>query len=127
MLLDRNAILDAQDLRTLDVPAPEWGGDVRLRELTGLERAEYDALGVVRQGDDVHVDMRRWQVRLVAMSLVTPEGHRMFDASEVELLGAKSGVALGRIAAAAARLNGMGVQAAEGVEKNSDGSSGAAS
>ena len=40
-LLNAGEILAAQDLKTRDVEVPEWGGVVRLRELSARDREWY--------------------------------------------------------------------------------------
>ena len=40
-LLNRSAILDAEDLKHEDVEVAAWGGTVRVRMMTGAERDEF--------------------------------------------------------------------------------------
>lgn len=114
-LLTRDAILTAQDLTHEDVPVPEWGGTVRVRTLTGAER---DTLGASMVDADGNPDLAGYRVRLVAASVVDEAGARLFGAADAAALGAKSAIALDRVAAAVERINGMGVEAVEAAEKN---------
>lgn len=40
--LNRQQILEANDLPTEDVPTPEWGGTVKVKTLNGLEREAFE-------------------------------------------------------------------------------------
>lgn len=114
-ILTRDAILGAQDLQTQDVPVPEWGGDVRIRVLTGAER---DALSVSMLGSDGKPDLSTYKVRLVAACVVGEDGQRLFSDADISALGAKSALALQRVFDAADTLNAMAPGAVEAAEKN---------
>ena len=112
--LTRQAIIEAEDLKTEDVEVPEWGGMVRVRTMSGEAR---DKLGAAMLGPDGKPDQRRFNMLLVAGSMVDEDGNPLFCLDEVADLGKKSAQALQRVADAAYRLNGLGeeqVKAAEG-------------
>jgi len=115
MLLSREAILQAQDLKHEDVEVPEWGGTVRVRMMTGAER---DALGVSLLTKDRQLDMSQYRIRLVATCIVDDQGRQLFGPDEVHMLGAKSGLALDRVYRVAERLNDTGAESVEAAEKN---------
>lgn len=115
MLLTREQILAAQDLKTEDVAVPEWGGTVRVRMMTGAER---DALGAALIGPDKKPDMREYRLRLVAACVVGEDGVALFGPDEIAMLGRKSGVALDRVYRIAERLNDVSAEAVEAAEKN---------
>lgn len=115
-LLTREAILAASDLRTEDVPMPEWGGDVRLRVLTGTER---DAFGKSLIGADGKADMSGYEAKLLALCIVDEAGNRVFSSIDVTALAGKSAPALRRAYEVAERLNAMGSAAVDTAEKNS--------
>ena len=115
MLLTREAILGAQDLKTEDVDVPEWGGTVRVRVLTGMER---DGFGSALLGPDGKPSMRDYQVKLLARCLVGEDGQPLFATDEIALLGNKSAPALQRVYDVAERLNSMTQASAEAAEKN---------
>ena len=114
-ILTRDAILAAQDLATQDVAVPEWGGDVRIRVLTGAER---DALSASLMDKDGKPDLATYRVRLVACCVVDEAGVRQFSDSDIAALGAKSALALQRVFEAADALNAMQPGAVEAAEKN---------
>ena len=41
--LSRDAILQREDIKTEDVEVPEWGGTVRVRGMSGVERDAFEA------------------------------------------------------------------------------------
>lgn len=114
-LLSREAILSAQDLKSEDVPVPEWGGTVRVRVMTGTER---DALSAAVIGNDNKPDMSQWRLRLAAACIVGEDGSPMFAQDEIAQLGSKSAVALERVIRAAERLNAGGEEAIKAAEGN---------
>lgn len=111
-LLNRDAILAAQDLKTSDVNVGEWGGTVRVSMLTGTAR---DELGKIMAGEDAQTSYREL---LVAACVVDETGARIFTFDDVKALGAKSAVALQRVFDAAQKLNAVSAAAVETAEKN---------
>ncbi|HNB43879.1 MAG TPA: hypothetical protein PLL72_06755 [Burkholderiaceae bacterium] len=112
--LSRQAIIEADDLKTEDVAVPEWGGTVRVRTMTGEAR---DKLGAAMIGPNGRPDRGKFNLMLVAGSMVDENGDPLFGFDEVAELGKKSAQALQRVADVAFRLNGLGeeqVKAAEG-------------
>lgn len=115
MILTRDAILNAQDLKTQDVDVPEWQGTVRVRMLTGAER---DAMSKAMLGADGKVDAADYRERMVAACVVGEDGAQLFTADDVQALAKKSAIALQRVFAAADKLNSIGPAAVEAAEKN---------
>ena len=115
-LLTKLAIFGAADLKHEDVAVPQWGGTVRVRMMTGLERDEFRAALAVEGG----VPVGQMAAVLVASACIDDQGERMFSLDEVEALRKKSATALDTLAAVAMRLNGLGAVAVEAAEKNSE-------
>ena len=116
-MLTRDAILGAQDLKTEDVPVPEWGGSVRVRTMTGTERDAF--LRDLKRDEAGRVIATDYGTRLITFAAVGDDGARLFGDADVAALGAKSGVALQRVFAAADRLNSTSEAAVQEAEKNS--------
>jgi hypothetical protein len=118
-VLDRAAILGADDLPRERVACPEWGGDVFVRTLTALDRDAWEqetytarqAAG--RIGKSVNV-----RASLCARVICDAAGARVFSDEDIAALGAKSGRVLDRLFEVAQRLNGIGVADVEELEKN---------
>jgi hypothetical protein len=116
--LTRDQILGAKDLTAVEVAAPEWGGTVRVRMLTGTERDAFEAETVTRQGKRMQVNMVNLRARLVARTVVDEEGARLFSDADVVELAKKSSAALNRVFEAAQRLNGLTEKAEDEAAEN---------
>lgn len=115
MLLSKEAILAAAQSRTVDVPVPELGGEIRLRTLTGAER---DATFAAVRVADGRTDMRDYRVRLVAACAVDADGRALLTVEEAGQLDDLAAPAMLRLYQAAQRLNGLLPDAVEAAEGN---------
>ena len=105
--LSRDEILAADDLRAEDVKVPEWGGVVRVRELTGTELDAYQASMMSLRDGETIPEMGNMRAKLVTRAIVGDDGEPMFTELDIGRLGQKSGVALQRVYEVAARLSGL--------------------
>jgi len=105
-ILNKDQILSSDDLPTEVVPVPEWGGEVVIRSLTGVERDEFEAavMGSKSGGD---IDIRGLKCRLISLTAVDGEGGQMFTNGDIELLGGKSAKVLNRLFEVSQRLSGL--------------------
>jgi len=117
-LLSKSAILAAVDLKTEDVDVPAWGGTVRIRTMTGLERDEFRASIAAADGEN-GVPIGKFSAALLVAACVDDSGARLFTASDMAALQAKAAASLDAPAAVAMRINGLGAGAVEAAEKNS--------
>ena len=101
MLLTREAILKASDLKTQDVNVPEWGGSVRVSCMTGAARDAWEQ-SLVKGGKATLENVR---ANLVAATVVGEDGKPLFTSADVAELGSKSAAALDRVCKAAQKLN----------------------
>lgn len=113
-LLNKEAILAANDRKTEDLEVPEWGGVVRVSTMTASERDKWET-ETYGDGKPKTEDFR---ARFVALCLVDENGVRIFSDKEVGELGKKSAAALQRVFAAAQKLNALTADEAEKIEKN---------
>ena len=97
--LDRDAILDFDDIETHVVPVPEWGekAAVRLKVLSAAERDEFEASTVSMKGGKQKPNLANLRARLVARCMVDADGNRIFQSGDVARLGRKSSKALDRL------------------------------
>ena len=113
-LLSKEAILSADDRKTVDVEVPEWGGTVRVGTMSASERDRWEA--ETYGGDKPNtLDFR---ARFVALCLVDEQGNRLFTGADVAELSKKSAAALHRVFKAAQELNALTDEEAETLEKN---------
>ena len=117
MVLSKEQILQADDLKRESVDTPEWDGVVLLRELRGRER---DAFEEGSLDSKRNVSMANMRARLVAMSAIDEEGERLFTAKEATELGDKSATALNRLFEVCCRLSGITESDVDKLEKNSE-------
>ena len=116
--LSRDAILQREDIKTEDVEVPEWGGTVRVRGMTGVQRDAFEASliqqpetnGQATPQSSRNSSRRTWRTsraKLTAWCCVDDQGGRLFAESDVQALGGKSAAALARIFDVATRLSGI--------------------
>jgi hypothetical protein len=107
-LLTKEAVLAAQDVHYEVVPVPEWGGDIRIRSMTGADRDAWETWLVQNRSDDGKANLANLRARLAMLCCVDADGNRLFSEADVAALGAKSAKALDRVYAASTRLNAIG-------------------
>jgi hypothetical protein len=117
--LDRDAILKAAALKTEDVPVPEWGGSVLVRELRGRERDEWEASLAVQRGRQMVPDVANMRAKLAARTIVGEDLEPLFSQQDVNALGELSAAALDRVFEVASRLSGLNPADVEEMSKNS--------
>ena len=117
MVLSKEQILQADDLKRESVDTPEWDGEVLLRELRGRER---DAFEEGSLDSKRNVSMANMRARLVAASAIDEQGERLFTNKEAAQLGDKSATALNRLFEVCCRLSGITSDDVDKLEKNSD-------
>jgi hypothetical protein len=104
MILDKNAILQAPDLKKETVSVPEWGenAEVIVQEMTALDR---DRLRNDLYDDKGEYDSVNQAAKILVRCIVSPDGSRLFSDSDAEALGKKSLSAIQRLFAIAQKLN----------------------
>ena len=118
-ILTKADILAAKDLEPVKVPVKEWGGDVLIKKLSGVE-AEV-ARGLIKQhqkGDDLK-DAFKLMAKILAMTIVNEDGSFTFEAEEdIVALEEKCSAVLQFLFEEAMKLNSLGKLASEQAEKN---------
>lgn len=110
-LLKFDQIAAADDLKSETVDVPEWGGSMRLRELTVGEKLALSALA----GSEPH----RVPAWLVAQAAINDKGaplHR--DKAVMEAVIATKGDAVRRLSEVVVRLSGLDARPDGDAEKN---------
>ncbi|MFS1524753.1 hypothetical protein ACL7TT_11655 [Microbulbifer sp. 2304DJ12-6] len=116
-LLSKTEILGADDLLYEEVAVPEWGGTVRVRNLTGGERDQFEAY-CVSAGQNGVGGLNKVRATAVSLTVVDKNGERLFTEGDVEALNKKSGAALDRVFTVAQRLNKLSEADIEELKKN---------
>jgi hypothetical protein len=118
MVLAKDAILSADDLKTETVEVPQWGGSVKVRMMTGVERDAFEESCIEVKGNDRRQNFKNLRAKLCAMCIVDDDGNRLFTDDEAAALGKKSAAALDLVFTVAQRLNGMGAKEVAELTKN---------
>ena len=111
MSLNRDQILAHKTLKCETIEVPEWGGEVKVRELSASEADVFESgLAAARQGQNGSgpdpLIARNFRAKIVALAAVDDEGNRLFTDDDVETLGSMSRSALDRVSSVAMRLSG---------------------
>ena len=100
MYLDKNKINAANDIKTVEIDVPEWGGKVLVAEMNGHNRSKFELY--ISEHKDDYSAMREY---LVALTLVDEAGNNIFSEDEAKDLGKKNGSVLDRIFNESIKLN----------------------
>jgi hypothetical protein len=125
LITNKSQINSAVDRKWEDVPVPEWGGDVRLMELSAADRGYIEAGSVVANGQNPQLKVESLKVyreKLVGMAMVDENFDRLYTNKDIAAgeLGSKSGAIIERLAAKVQELSGMGRYAVKEAEGNSE-------
>lgn len=120
MILTRDDILRADDIQAEIVDVPEWGGQVRVKGLSGTERDRFEQDSIDQRGKANKLNLANIRARLLVLCLVDEQGNRLFQRSDIDLLGQKSAVALNRVFEAARRLSGLNQEDVDELAENFD-------
>jgi hypothetical protein len=120
MPLSREEILAAPDLRRDEVSVPEWGGTVRIREMSLEDRAALYDLMYGKAADDKKVGQRGLDLNLemIRRSAVDESDAPLFTAADLKKLAKKSDRAVRRLVEAIEAMHQMDADAVEAAEGN---------
>lgn len=112
-LLTAESILAAEDFVYDIVECPEWGGEVRIRSLSGAQRA---TLKKALEAGQENIDET-----LCVMAIVDANGNRIFTQQQINALSRKNTAVVSRIAIRVTEISGMRDRnkAVKDAEKNS--------
>ncbi len=115
--LTRQQILEREDIATVDVEVPEWGGTVRVKAMTGAQRDRLEASTRTAKGKP---DRTHFFARMVAWCCVDEDGQRIFSEPDVLELSKKSSAALMRVAVTVQKLSAIDPDDVEALTGNSE-------
>lgn len=107
LILSRDAILKADDIKRELVEVKDWGGSVYVKAMTGAERDKFEEDSLVRRGKRRETNLLNFRARLVVRTVVGDDGKRLFADDDADALGEKSAAVLDRLYDVAARLSGI--------------------
>jgi hypothetical protein len=117
-MLTKGDILDNVKLRHEDVDVPEWGGTVRIQEMTAGAYDRYQSSLYTVKGKEVKSDLTHMATAYVQACLINEDGSLMFELKEIKELPAEI---IKRLYDVAQRVNGEGEEGQAEIEKNSEG------
>ena len=112
MALNKTAILAAGDIKLDKVSVPEWGGDVYLKTISGIDRDQFED-GYQEQ------KMKNFRARFLVLTLCDEKGDRLFTDAEVAELAKKSSLVLNRLFEKAWSFNAFTNEAVEDLGNDS--------
>lgn len=118
MSLTLQQILDAQDVGTLEVPVPEWGGSVHVRQISALEGLRLTGQFRALQGTETEIAEQRLVIAL-ATYLSDEQGKPLATPEQAKALLIKSQKVVERVVTAGSNLNGENDAARADIAKNS--------
>lgn len=122
MILTKEQIEAATDLKTQTVTVEEWGGEVILAPFSGAARDEYEeALSKLPKNPDGTLrSVLGLRQLAVSLALVDAKGERLFNGDGLEALGKKNADVIDKLFEVVTDMNALGGSAVEDAEKNSD-------
>ena len=122
MFLTRDQILNADDLKYEEIDAPEWGGVVRLKVMTGIERDDFEQSVFDMKGKDTKVNLKNFRAKLLVKVIVDEAGKRVFEEADIERLSLKNSKVLDKLFNKAQEINGIGQKEVQELTGNSEAS-----
>ena len=115
-MLDKDQILNSDDLLFEELNIPEWGGPINVRVMSGKERDAFEA----SIDDKDRKSMHNFRARLCVLLIGDENGKRIFHDSQVGALSLKSSKVLNDIVDFGMKLNGMTEQDIKDMVGNSE-------
>lgn len=110
-MLNRDAILGANDRVIETVGVPEWGDTICVRAFTGTQRDEFEQSCVEARAKGrkrgLEIDARGIKIKAVISSVCDEAGNLLFTEADAEALNAKSAAAIERIYRVVQRISGL--------------------
>lgn len=100
------AINAAADIKVEKIAVPEWNTDVYLKVLSGTERDAFEAAYTDQR-------MNNFRVRFLVLTLCDDGGERLFDDSQIEVLGKRAAKVISRLFEESWKFNMMSPDAAD--------------
>jgi hypothetical protein len=120
VVLTREQILAADDIKKELIQIPQWGGPVYVIALNALERDEFDESCIEQKNGKRVPILRGMRTKLVIRCTVDAAGKPIFTAKDYDALLKKNAAAVDRIFGVAQRLSGITEEDMEELAKNSE-------
>jgi hypothetical protein len=117
MLLSLQEILSAS-FKYKDVLVPEWGGEVRVRVMSGLARERFERIQSDAAKNGQKIDNLR--ERIMIATVCDELGNPLLSEEHIAILSTKDWTSLDEVFVAGLELNGMLSNSVDDAEKNSE-------
>lgn len=108
--LNREMILNADDMEYETVDVPKWGGEITLKTLTGTVRDKFEAsmIATSKSGQQTQ-NLDNLRARLIVLCAIDRDDNDLpiFQPEDIKALGKKSAASLDLVFSAAQKLNGF--------------------
>ena len=104
VVLTKETILGADDLSRKRVEVPEWGGDVYVRTMSGVERDAFENDATARRAAERY-DTDGLMALLVVQTVCDEDGKSLFTKDDIPALNTKSCKVIGRLFTIALKMN----------------------
>jgi hypothetical protein len=111
--LSRESILQASDIQVEDLEVPEWGGTIRVREMTTAEVEFFSTLTTGRDGSVDTSKMPGVRAKVVSWCLIDEGGKPLLRKEDVDELQKRSNRVLTVVFDKILELSGLGADDAE--------------
>lgn len=106
-LLNRDAILSADDRGFDEVDIPEWGGTVRISSITAGQRDAYEQSMIEERGRDRRMNLRNARAKLIVLCAVDEAGRPLFSKDDVNQLSRRNAKPVDRLFDACKAIAGL--------------------
>lgn len=113
----RKKALEAEDIRTEEVHVPEWDVTLKVKGMTGAQRAKF--LRSASNPVSGEVNFEKFFANLVIATAFDPDSDEpVFEDADRDALNQKSGAVINRLALVAQDLSGLGDKVMEDAKGN---------
>lgn len=113
MLLNKQQIKDVNDLPSIIVDMPEWGGEIKVRTMSAKDRIDFEKKNATSKTE------LETMINLIMFSCVNEDNSLMFDKDDYDFLASKSAKSLMRIFNEAVKISTLSNDGLENKAKNS--------
>lgn len=114
--VNKQLVFGASDFRFGEVDVPEWGGQLRVRELSGDERSWCDQIGKAIEAGKP--GQPSYAAAIIVCGAVDETGANVFTRGDAVGLSKRADVVLQRVAIKILELSAATMQAQQDAEKN---------
>jgi len=117
-MLSKADMLQPRSRRIVEVDVPEWGGVVRVQELTTSERSKFETSLQGKKGKSDPSRTVTVRERLIVLSVVDEQGQRVFSDEDIPALSEQPIKAIERIFNTIQDVSGFSNDDVADLEKN---------